>query len=117
MFHYILINEFKDKRIGYILGIYNSEEEAKSRANVLFEYFAKCYYNDDEHISLSSFPKYDSYEITGDDYFPHSERYTERQSISNGNQTVSVIRYQGEFEHKRFVEYRNIPKYDGIEFN
>lgn len=116
-FEYVLIIEYADEQIGFILGTFHSEFEAKSMINHLFQEFENYYRYTEEELSPASFPQYQTYKITGDQYFYQCKKYIDRQSISNGNQTLTAIKCQGAFNVKAFIEYRNLPQYFGVMMN
>jgi len=114
---YLLIAEFSNKRIGFIIGTYNSELIAGSLIKPLFEELEIYSLYSTVDIPRGYFKKYKSYEIKGDKYFSGCDKYMLKQTSSNGDLTFSVIRYNGDFDAKAFLEYRNFFKYYGEVMN
>lgn len=114
---YLLIAEFVDKRVGFIIGTFNDETEAKSFVEHVSDEFTSYSLNSSLEIPRHYFKKYQSYEITGDEYFTGCGRYVDRFSSSNGDLTISVIRYQGKFDAAAFIEYRNFFSVYGVKMN
>jgi hypothetical protein len=117
MSQYILIAEFSDKRIGFIIGTFINKNEAKYLVGDIYEEFESYSFNSLLEFSPHYSKKYQSYEITGDRYFPCCNKYADWFCSSNGDLSVSVIRCKGKFDTKAFIEYRNLPKCFGVMMN
>lgn len=117
MFQYILIAEFADKRIGFIIGTFINENEATLWVDHLTDEFNSYSLNSLLEIPHRYFKKYQSYKIIGDEYFTGCDKYTPAVWSTNGDLSVSVIRCKGKFNTKAFIEYRNLPKYFGVMMN
>ena len=114
---YILIAEFVDKRVGFIIGAFNDETKAKSLVDHVSDEFTSYSLNSLLEIPLCCFVKYQSYEVRGDEYFTDCDRYRERFCRTNGDLTVSVIKCKGLFDAKAFIEYRNFFGVYGVMMN
>jgi len=104
---YFLIAEFVNKKVGFIIGTFNNENDADSMIHQVIDEFTAYSLNSGLEIPSRYFRKYKSYEIKGDEYFTGCEKYRDRLSSSNGDLTVSFIRCKGRFDAKAFIEYRN----------
>ena len=102
--HYLLIAEFANKKIGFIIGTFENETEAKSLIDPIVDEFNPYSLNSLFEIPPRYYKKYQSYEITGDEYFTGCGRYMDRFCRSNGDLTVSVIKCKGLFDAKAFIE-------------
>jgi len=106
---YLIIVEYSQEKTGFIIGTYSSEAKAKLLVKPTWEEFEHHYRFSEDDLPPLFFRIYQSYQITGEEYFSGSEKYQDRQTLSNGFQTLSVIRCQGMFDFKEFVEDRNHP--------
>lgn len=105
---YVIIIEYVEEKAGFIAGTYSSEKDARPMVESIWKSFEDCYrYSDGDLTSINPFQKYQSYKITGDDYFSGSDKYIYRQSMSNGFQTLSLIRCPGVFDFTDFIKHRN----------
>jgi hypothetical protein len=105
---YLIILEYIDQETGFIIGAFNSEAKARSQVNPFWKTFEEYVHCSDGNISsIKYFQKYQSYRIIGGDYFTGCDRYLDRQSMSNGFQTLSIIKCKGIFDFNDFIEFRN----------
>jgi hypothetical protein len=114
---FLLIAEFADKKIGFIIGIFEEENEARLLVDPVMKEFEAYSLNSLVEIPPYYYKKYQSYDFTGDEYFQSCKKYSDRYSSSNGDLTVNVIRFDGKFDFSAFLEYRNLPTYYGAMMN
>lgn len=114
---YLLIAEFAHKRIGFIIGFFNDENEARRLIDPVMREFEAYSLNSLFEVPPYYYKKYKSYDFTGDEYFQNCKKYSDRFSSCNGDLSVNVIRFSGKFDFKAFLEYRNLPTYFGVMMN
>ena len=108
MAQYLIIIEYVDPKTGFIIGTFNSEAKARSQVHPFWKTFEEYVCCSDGNISsIKYFHKYQSYRISGGDYFTGCDRYLDRQSMSNGFQTLLMIKCKGVFDFNDFIEFRN----------
>ena len=115
MYQYLVIAEFSEKRLGFIVGVYDNEAKAKSLVNHVRDVLSVYSLNSPEEIPAFYFDNYQSYRnITGDEYFLGCQRYTQRLILTNGDLSVRVIKCREAFNLEEFIGYRNMIKCYGI---
>jgi len=117
MNQYLLIAEFSDKRLGFIIGAFDSESEAKFLIDIFHEDFTIYSLNSKLKIPANYYRTYQSYRITGDEYCGSCEKFSVRYIRSNGDLSVFIVRCEDGFDTKTFIEYRNLIKCYGIQMN
>ena len=117
MKQYILIAEYSIKHIGFIIGTYPSKVKAQALIKLLFEELEIYSLYSTIDIPRGYLKKYQSYKITGEEYFTGCDRYMVKLISSNGDLSISVIRCNSKFDARAFIEYRNFFKYYGEVMN
>lgn len=103
---YIAIIEIHSLKRGYFVGEYETQQEANSFLE-RFEEFQK-YEFDFDSIPPQMIESYIPYDITGEDYFAgDTENYMDRNSTSDGQLTLQVVKCKSQFDFDQFVRERN----------
>lgn len=117
MNQYLLIAEFSIKKLGFIIGSFNSESEVEPLIDIVRDDFDIYSLNSKVKIPAIYYRTYQSYRIMGDEYFSSCEKFSLRHDCTNGDLSVLVVRCKDGANIKTFIEYRNLIKCYGIHMN
>lgn len=105
---YIAIIESYSLKRGYFVKEYETQQEANSFLE-RFEEFQKYEFNFDS-IPPKMIESCIPYDIIGEDYFAgDTENYMDRNSTTDGQLTLQVVRCKLQFDFDQFVKERNGP--------
>ncbi len=114
MKQYALVAEFANKKLGFIIGLYDNERKAKSLIDKVQDSFEIYSLNAPLEIPSFYFEHYKFYKITGDVYFTPCKRYSEKILCTNGDPGVMMIKFRGVFASDEFIGYRNLINCYGV---
>jgi hypothetical protein len=117
MNQYLLIAEFCNKRLGFIIGTFDSQSEARFIMDTVYNDFDIYSLNSKQKIPAVYYETYQSYKIQGDEYFGSCEKFSLRYISGNGDLSVFIVRCKDRFDVKTIIAYRNLIKCYGIHMN
>jgi len=103
---YITIIEIHSLNRGYFVGEHKREQDANLFL-IRFEEFQKYEFEFDS-IPVERIDGHIQYSITGEAYFAgNTNNYMDRNSVSDGQLSLHVVRCNSQFDFNQFVKERN----------